>query len=160
MKNPHCSLTHGKDGDGKFIDHWTCTYCKQEGTFDQMNEREASDEGIEFKECTHVYPPCTYCEQTPICAPDCSGVAQALGAEGVYVAGMKAPPIGIMPEWLFEEKCRAEEVPFLEAMTLRIDALHNVLARYDKAGVVPEPAWLEELSSRQANVVMGNDTKH
>ena len=87
---PHNMLTHSKDENGKFIDHWICEYCKQDGTYDEVHS----------KECTHVYPPCDSCGQTPECAIDCSGVLGALqGAidnPNINVTGLDPEPDNVI----------------------------------------------------------------
>ena len=70
MKNPHNHLSKGPDGE------WTCQYCGVKGTVDELDDTE----------CSHVYPPCPYCGQAPLCAPDCKGVGLALSGAGVYLA--------------------------------------------------------------------------
>lgn len=75
--NPHNHLT-ALGPPGQPGRRWECRYCKMVGTFDEL----------EAVACTYVYPPCESCGETPLCAPDCKGVAEALaGAEraGVHV---------------------------------------------------------------------------
>jgi hypothetical protein len=70
--NPHNWLhkTCHPEGhcDGKHDPTWRCHYCGDEGTAAELESRA----------CSHEYPPCSYCGQTPTCAQDCGGVAQAL----------------------------------------------------------------------------------
>lgn len=68
-KNPHNYLE--RQGIPP-VDKWKCTYCGVEGTFDE----------VEAIECSHVYPPCKYCGQTPICAPNCGGIAMTYPENG------------------------------------------------------------------------------
>lgn len=60
---------------------WRCRYCGAAGTWEELAE----------KPCTHVYPPCKTCGQTPECAADCPAVLEALGRPDVHVAGMIDP---------------------------------------------------------------------
>lgn len=63
---------------------WRCCYCGAEDTWEK----------IHASECTHVYPPCEYCEGSPDtneCAPDCKGILDILASPDVYVAGEGEP---------------------------------------------------------------------
>jgi len=60
---------------------WQCQYCKAIGTLEELRAAE----------CSHVYPPCKTCGQTPECAPDCKGVLAALSQPGVRVIGGPVP---------------------------------------------------------------------
>jgi len=48
---------------------WRCAFCGDVGTLAELDARP----------CAHVYPECAYCGLTPTCAPDCSGIAAAMG---------------------------------------------------------------------------------
>lgn len=63
-------------------DQWRCDYCGQVGSEGQL----------QGTDCTHVYAPCEVCGEAPYCAPDCAGVAEAMSAPGVYVAGFGPKP--------------------------------------------------------------------
>lgn len=63
------------DPPGKSGRKWRCQYCRAEGTL----------AALEAVECTHVYPPCKSCGQTPTCAPDCAAVWKTFTAPGVKV---------------------------------------------------------------------------
>lgn len=79
--NPHCWITSldpprfGTRPSGEPERRWKCNYCPAEGTMDELSR----------VACTHVYPPCEYCGQTPECARDCDGIARALGGDDVHV---------------------------------------------------------------------------
>jgi len=81
--NPHCDMIAIDPPRDHPPRRWRCFYCKAEGLFEEL----------QAIACTHVYPPCEFCGQTPICAPDCAGCLALLGAPGVYVVGMKKPKI-------------------------------------------------------------------
>jgi hypothetical protein len=66
--NPH-NLLVAIDPPGQRLRRWRCLYCGAEGLFEQL---------FTANECTHEYPACESCGQTPTCAPDCIGVAAAL----------------------------------------------------------------------------------
>ena len=89
-KNPHMSLTaidppcpHDRSAKCNCATtrRWRCHYC---GAADRLDPLRAT-------ECTHVYPPCKTCGQTPECAPDCKGVLAALSQPGVTVIGGPVP---------------------------------------------------------------------
>jgi len=73
MANPHGLLirTNPIDQRGQY----RCEYCDARGTIEELC----------VFDCTHIYPPCDHCGQTPVCAPDCAGIAAALSAPGVHV---------------------------------------------------------------------------
>jgi hypothetical protein len=73
--NPHNCLV-AVDPPGTRNRLWKCAHCGATGLFDQLW----------VSSCSHVYPPCSWCGQTPTCAPDCVGVAAALAAV--------RPPVG------------------------------------------------------------------
>ena len=56
-------------------DHWECQYCHARGSYDEL----------EALPCTYQYPPCQACGQTPLCAPDCRGIVQALESPDIDV---------------------------------------------------------------------------
>jgi len=58
---------------------WRCEYCQLEGLYDELRE-------------VACYPPCEYCGQTPECAIDCHGIAEALGRPDVHL--IVGPPKG------------------------------------------------------------------
>jgi hypothetical protein len=68
---PHMACTKKPNG------RWVCSDCGFEA--------DSPNEIIYVDGCTKVHPPCKSCGQTPICAPDCSGIAEALGADHVRV---------------------------------------------------------------------------
>lgn len=74
---PHLLLSRVRAG----VDDWRCSYCGQQGPMARLQNTD----------CTHVYPPCESCGEHPYCAPDCSGIAEVLGADNVYVAGFGIP---------------------------------------------------------------------
>ena len=76
--NPHNWLSRVGEPPA---DCWRCEYCGQVDTYVAMRGRE----------CAYEYPPCESCGQTPECAADCKGMAQALADPRVYVAGTAAP---------------------------------------------------------------------
>ena len=51
---------------------WRCSYCKAQGFYDEMMGPKRTIA------CTHVYPPCKTCGQTPECAPDCAAILGVL----------------------------------------------------------------------------------
>jgi len=75
--NPHMWVTALSPPRQKPCRIWMCQYC---GIIGPMNT-------IRAVACSHVYPPCKYCGQTPECARDCPGIAMALSLPQVYVAG-------------------------------------------------------------------------
>lgn len=75
-RNPHNAIRKiGTRGPRTFI--WQCHYCSATGTMAELDK----------VACSYVYPPCSYCGCTPICAADCSGIWQALGDPKVYLVG-------------------------------------------------------------------------
>ena len=80
-KNPHMSITAISNREDLSSTPsrrlWRCDYCGVEGLMDD----------VRAQACTYVYPPCTYCGQTPECAVDCRGVLDALGRSNVHVIG-------------------------------------------------------------------------
>ena len=56
---------------------WRCQYCDAEGTWEELHT----------VACAYVYPPCRSCGQTPECAPDCRGIAEALADPRVHLVG-------------------------------------------------------------------------
>ncbi len=78
--NPHNSLV-ALDPPGRDDRRWRCRYCALEGLYDELLE----------VACTYVYPPCDFCGKTPECAPDCLGIAELLGREDLYIAGLGPP---------------------------------------------------------------------
>jgi hypothetical protein len=79
--NPHCLISgldpprFGERPQGEPPRRWECAYCKARGTMDELSRIE----------CTHVYPPCKYCGETPECAQDCPGIGIALSGDDVHV---------------------------------------------------------------------------
>lgn len=73
--NPHNSLKKTYKG----LDHWKCKYCGMEGTYAELNA----------VECPYEYPPCKYCGETPLCAPDCKGIVMALTDPGGFIRDRK-----------------------------------------------------------------------
>ena len=47
---------------------WQCQYCEVSGILEMLGNTE----------CSHAYPPCSRCGQTPTCAPDCIDLADLL----------------------------------------------------------------------------------
>lgn len=82
VKNPHNWTTCIQEVPRPENRIWRCNYCKMEDTYDALHD----------KACTYKYPPCKSCGQTPECAPDCSGIAEALSDEGVYLVGFPEKP--------------------------------------------------------------------
>lgn len=76
---PHLSM-RPVDPAGTKARRWTCTY---EGC------TEAGDINILIKQdCIEPPPPpCHWCGQTPLCAPDCAGIELALSGDDVHVVG-------------------------------------------------------------------------
>ena len=70
---PHCYISK----INKELCIWQCQYCGAKETIEELNK----------KECTHEYPPCKYCGQTPICSPDCQGIMDVLCDSKTYVTG-------------------------------------------------------------------------
>lgn len=77
--NPH-NWMEALDPPGRSNRRWRCHYCRAEGTVDDLLA----------VACTHVYPPCESCGQTPTCAADCAGISEALSAPGGFTAGWAA----------------------------------------------------------------------
>lgn len=76
--NPHNWLTKLNAKHGI----WFCNYCGLVGTYDEL----------ENAECDYVYPPCDYCGETPLCAPNCTGVISAMAGPDVEViSDMETP---------------------------------------------------------------------
>ena len=81
--NPHNSI--------KALDHpiawpnrrWQCRMCGEIGRLDDLAG------SAQINPCGYVYPPCEWCGQTPTCAADCKGIAQALATPGVRCDPMK-----------------------------------------------------------------------
>jgi hypothetical protein len=63
--------------DGTIQSDWRCVYCGQTGTYD----------GLLGTDCTHDYPPCASCGQTPFCAQDCAGMAEILASPEIHKIG-------------------------------------------------------------------------
>ncbi|QJT71028.1 hypothetical protein GR7B_00230 [Vibrio phage vB_VcorM_GR7B] len=87
LSNPHNSLAALTNDKGEFVfidgeKQWECTHCKLKGSYDVF-----CADNPQFIECTHTYDRCEVCGCTPLCAPDCQGVADALASVGVYIAG-------------------------------------------------------------------------
>ena len=74
--NPHNMLVRVGETP---VDRWRCHYCEATGTYEELRA----------VACTHVYPPCSYCGQTPECASDCPGIAMALATPGVLVVDLR-----------------------------------------------------------------------
>lgn len=83
VKNPHMLLRPIDPPRDHPPRHWCCDYCGAIGLFDDIRKTE----------CSHVYPPCEVCGQTPECAKDCAGVLAVLGAPSVHVIGGDKPKI-------------------------------------------------------------------
>ena len=62
---------------------WRCAYCGLEGTWEELHT----------VACSYVYPPCPSCGQTPECAPDCRGIAEALSDSRVHIIGSLDPDL-------------------------------------------------------------------
>lgn len=60
------------------VDWWKCEYCEKEGTCDDLSI---------IHDCSYCPPPCEFCQQTPICAPDCIGILGVLASPEVHVCG-------------------------------------------------------------------------
>ena len=58
---------------------WECRLCNEIGSCDDLVGP------AQKNACTHVYPPCPWCGQTPECAADCAGIAAALKTPEVKV---------------------------------------------------------------------------
>ena len=56
---------------------WKCDECEASGTL----------EALERVACLYVWQPCEHCGRGPLCSLECPGIAAALGASGVYLAG-------------------------------------------------------------------------
>lgn len=72
--NPHNWMS-ALDPAGTKNRRWQCQYCKDVGRLAELESRE----------CSYVYPPCRWCGETPTCAKDCKGIAQALS--GALIIG-------------------------------------------------------------------------
>lgn len=79
-RNPHMSIRPLDPPRDYPPREWQCSYCGARGTPAQA---------LMDTECTHVYPPCKTCGQTPECASNCGAVLDALSAPGVRVIGGK-----------------------------------------------------------------------
>lgn len=73
LKNPHMRMTALDPPRAYPPRRWLCLYCGMAGLFDQLRGTA----------CTHLYPPCAACGQTPECAPDCRAVLEALAGARV-----------------------------------------------------------------------------
>lgn len=82
-KNPHNHLTALDPPRESPPRRWRCRYCGAEGLMDDLLAIA----------CTHVYPPCSYCGQTPECASDCRGIAEALSMPGIQLIDDNDPTI-------------------------------------------------------------------
>jgi len=86
LMNPHNDcVTNDPPGPGNR--RWTCRYCGASGALDDL-----VGPG-QLAPCTYVYPPCTTCGQTPVCAADCAAVWGALAnlPPGVKLVGTPPP---------------------------------------------------------------------
>lgn len=83
MKNPHNWLVALDPPRETPPRRWRCHYCRIEGLYDE----------VVAVACTHVYPPCNACGQTPICSLTCAGIAAALSDSGVHIAGSTDPDL-------------------------------------------------------------------
>lgn len=70
-KNPHNWLVALDPPREHPPRRWRCGYCGVVGVMDV----------ILAIECTHTYPPCNACGQTPECAKDCPLIAGLLSAD-------------------------------------------------------------------------------
>lgn len=106
--NPHNHLIRqGKSPK----DLWQCYYCKQSGTYDEM----------ETKECSYAYPPCKYCGQTPLCAPDCKGMIALLGQPEIRVISDELEPPTLnrnpyTPKYRIRKNINGIPATFVDAM--------------------------------------------
>lgn len=76
--NPHNSIV-ALSPPGIKNRRWKCRYCGEEGSCDDLMGPEQKNP------CSHVYPPCKFCGQTPTCAANCTGIAAALSSPDVRV---------------------------------------------------------------------------
>jgi len=74
--NPHNHII-ALDPPGVPNRRWECRYCTEIGSCDDLVGP------AQKNACTHVYPACPHCGQTPECAADCT--AAALGSPNVRV---------------------------------------------------------------------------
>lgn len=66
--NPHNWITKIKPHPETDKIIWKCQYCGIEDTYDALLSTE----------CSYVYPPCPWCNRTPLCDQDCPGISMAL----------------------------------------------------------------------------------
>jgi hypothetical protein len=80
-KNPHMHLVPLEPPPRDSTALWRCVDCQQEDRLDALRARS----------CTFEHAPCPHCGETPECAIDCPGIAQALSDPSVYIAGTVDP---------------------------------------------------------------------
>lgn len=76
MAAPHLYIICVYHGEN-WHDLWECIDCGTQGTLDELGTGG----------CSFIPDPCSSCGQTPLCAPDCSGIVAALSDPDVYVTG-------------------------------------------------------------------------
>lgn len=72
---PHLSMTKTQGNT------WKCRYCGEENP---------DCNALCQTSCAERPEPCKWCGESPLCAPDCMGIALALSAPEVFVIGESA----------------------------------------------------------------------